>query len=169
MLDAGILTEDDRVELIEGEIIQMAPIGSRHAACVSRLNQLFSREVGERTIVSVQNPIRLGEHSEPEPDVTLLRPKPDFYASAHPTPADVLLVVEVADTSMEYDREVKIPLYARAGVSEVWLVDLTGNVVELFSGPSGDSYREVRRVAAGQTLSPAALTGLTIPVDQVLP
>ena len=169
MAEAGILGEDDRVELIEGEIIEMAAIGSRHAACVDRLTRLLACPVQERAIVRVQNPIRLGEHSEPEPDVTLLRPQPDFYASAHPTPPDVLLVVEVADTSMEYDREIKIPLYARAGVPEVWLVDLTGNVVELFSGPSGDAYRDVRRVAAGQTISPAALTDLTIPVDQVLP
>jgi len=109
MGQAGILSEDDRVELIEGEIVEMAPVGSRHAACVKRLNALLSRRAGGRALVSVQDPIRLGEHSEPQPDLALLKPREDFYAAAHPGPEDVLLVIEVAETSLEYDREVKLP------------------------------------------------------------
>src|ERR671938_544657 len=124
MGEAGILTEDDRVELIEGEIIEMSPIGSRHAACVNRLNTLLGRHLRQTAIVSVQNPIRLDAYSEPEPDVALLRPRADYYESGHPTPADALLIVEVADTSADYDRIIKLPLYAKAGIPEAWLVDL---------------------------------------------
>ena len=105
MLEAGILTEDDRVELIEGEVIQMTPIGKRHAACVKRLNALLGRRFGDAVIVSVQDPIHLSEGSDPQPDLALLRPRTDFYAQSHPTPADVLLLIEVADTSVEFDRE----------------------------------------------------------------
>lgn len=107
ILEAGILSEDDRVELIAGEIVKIAPIGSRHAACVNRLNRLLSQRVGEHGLVSIQNPIHLSEHSEPQPDVVLLRPRADFYTHAHPQPQDILLVVEVAETSVEYGREVK--------------------------------------------------------------
>jgi Uma2 family endonuclease len=115
MAEAGILSEDDRVELIEGELVTMSPIGSRHAACVARLTALLF-PVGGRGILWVQNPIRLGARSEPQPDVALLRYRPDFYASAHPGPEDVLLVVEVAETSADADRSLKIPLYARYGI-----------------------------------------------------
>jgi Uma2 family endonuclease len=120
MVQAGILHEDDRVELIEGEIIEMAAIGSRHAACVNRLVQLFVMHVAGQAIVHAQNPIRLSERTEPEPDLSLLKPRPDFYAAGHPGPQDVLLVIEVADSSIGFDREIKIPLYARAGIPEVW-------------------------------------------------
>lgn len=119
MAEAGILREDDRVELLEGEIVEMTPIGSRHAACVDRLNQLGVRGVGPRAIVRVQSPVRLGERSEPQPDLTLLRARPDFYAHAHPGPADVLLIIEVAEASADADRTVKMPLYARAAIPEV--------------------------------------------------
>ncbi len=128
MAQAGILTEDDRAELIEGEIVEMAPIGSRHAACVARLTALLSR-VQDRAILWVQNPIRLGEHSEPQPDVALLSLRPDFYAQAHPGPQDVLLLVEVAETSPGDDREVKLFLYARAAISEVQPLSYTGNAL----------------------------------------
>ena len=116
MIEAGILTKDDRVELIEGEIIKMAPINSRHAACVNRLNRLLNRKAGKVAIVSVQNPIHLGEYSEPEPDLALLRPRDDFYAQSHPKPKDMLLAVEVADSSAAKDRNLKVPLFARAGI-----------------------------------------------------
>jgi Uma2 family endonuclease len=168
MAEAGILTEDDRVELIEGEIVEMAPIGSRHAACVKRLNRLFSQRVGERAIVDVQNPIRLGQHSEPQPDLSLLRPRQDFYASAHPGPQDVLLVIEVAETSADYDRQVKAPLYARAGVPELWLVDLQGQALEVFRSPTAAGYQETQRLSRGQLLSPQALDDLKVPVAEIL-
>ena len=114
---AGAFGEDDRLELIEGEIIEMSPISPEHAAHVNRLNKLFAQALGGRALISVQNPVSLGEHSEPQPDLTLLRPRADDYAQSHPGPEDVLLVIEVAETSLDYDRTVKIPLYGRPGMS----------------------------------------------------
>ena len=168
MVEAGILHEDDRVELIEGEIVEMAPIGSRHAACVKRLNNLFSQRVGPGGLVSIQDPIRLGEHSEPQPDVTLLRPRPDFYASAHPEPQDILLLVEVADTSADYDRDVKVPLYARSGIREVWLVDLLARRIEVYRYPGPEGYHQVGQLKPGDRMAPEAFPGLEIAVDEVL-
>ncbi len=153
MVQAGILREDDRVELLEGEILEMAPIGSRHAACVARLTALFARGQA-KGIVWVQNPIHLSERSEPQPDLALLRPRPDFYAQAHPGPGDIFLVVEVAETSVEVDRDVKVPLYARAGIPEVWLVDLAGGCVQVFQEPTPQGYQEVRLVRRGDSLAP---------------
>ncbi len=124
MAEVDILGEDDRVELIDGEIIEMAPIGRLHAVCVVRLTDLFGETLRRRAIVWAQNPIGLGERSEPQPDLALLRWRPNFYADADPRPEDVLLIIEVADTSLAYDRDIKVPLYARAGIPEVWLVDL---------------------------------------------
>ena len=126
MARAGILHKDDRVELLEGEIGEMAPSGSRRAACVDRLTRVLSEGLGRSAIVRVQGPIRLGEHSEPQPDITLLKPQDDFYADATPGPEAVLLLIEVSETTQEYDRQVKLPLYAKWGVPEVWLVDLQG-------------------------------------------
>lgn len=168
MAEAGILTEANRVELIDGEIVGMTPIGSRHAACVDRLTRLFVSRLGPRSIVRVQNPVRLGEYSEPQPDVTLLKPRPDFYAEAHPTPQNVLLLVEVADTSTEYDRGVKLPLYARAGILEVWLVLLSDERVEIYRQPSPQGYGEVRRVGRGASLASVELPELVVAVDEVL-
>jgi len=168
MAQSGVLSEDDRVELIDGEIVEMSPIGSRHAACVKRLNRLFSQGVGQRAVVSVQDPIHLGRHSEPQPDIILLRPHPDFYAADHPSPADALLVVEVAEASSEYDREVKVPLYARAGIPEVWVVDLGRRTVEVYRTPSPQGYTGVQRVWADQSLSPMEFPDLIVAVDDIL-
>ena len=168
MAEVGLLTEGERVELIEGEVIKMSPIGSRHAACVSRLNMLFTESMGRQAIVSVQNPVRLDEYNEPEPDVAVLRPRADFYAAGHPTPPDVLLLVEVADTSIEYDRQVKAPLCARAGVAEVWLVDLTSDVVEIYAQPDEGTYRSRRRVGRGESVAAGSLANLSVAVDEVL-
>ncbi len=168
MAKAGIFSEDDRVELIEGEVVEMAPIGSRHAACVDRLNRLFSEWAGGHVIVRVQSPIRLGQYSEPQPDLALLQPRDDFYARAHPEPEDVLLVVEVAETSAAYDREMKVPLYARAGILEVWLVDLAEACIQVYRKPSPEGYKEVQRMEHGQRLSPQALPDRELAVDAVL-
>lgn len=167
MVEAGILGEDDRVELIEGEVVQMTPIGSRHAACVAKLTALFSR-VQDRAIVWVQNPIRLGRHSEPQPDVALLKPRADFYAQAHPGPGDVLLVVEVAETSAAYDRELKVPLYARNGVAEVWLVDLAEERVEVYRQPAPRGYQDVRRLRRGERVAPQAFPDVGLTVDDIV-
>jgi len=142
MARAGILSEDDRVELLDGEIVTMSPIGSLHQAYVDRLNRLFSMLVGTSAIVCVQGPVQLDGYSEPQPDILLLRPRDDFYAHAHPGPEDVLLVVEVADTAVEYDRRIKFSYYARAGISEAWLVDLSGGAVEVYRGLSPQGYTD---------------------------
>ncbi len=168
MTRAGIFTEDDRVELIEGEIVEMTPIGSHHAACVRRLNRLFSQQIGERAFVSVQDPIQIGKHSEPQPDLALLRPHQDFYASAHPTPHDILLLIEVADSSLEYDREIKVPLYARAGIPEVWLVDLPEDRVLVYRQPAAQGYQEIGQVGRGEHLTPEAFPDLIVPVHEML-
>lgn len=168
MARAGILSEDDRVELIEGEIVEMTPISSRHAACVDRLNRLFTHHLGQRAIVRVQSPIRLGEHSEPQPDLTLLKPKPDFYAAAHPKSEDVLLAVEVAETSSDYDRQVKIPLYTQAGIPEAWLVNLQGDTIEIYQKPSSSGYGQVRRARRSQRIALGAFPDLELSVDDVL-
>jgi Uma2 family endonuclease len=168
MGEAGILHEDDRVQLIDGEVVVMASIGSRHASAVDRLNRLFSKACDEE-VVRVQNPVRLGEWSEPEPDISLLRAKDDFYASAHPTPADVLLVVEVADATLRYDREVKRPLYACACVTEYWIVDLEEDAVEVYRQPGPAGYGELTMQSRGDRISPAALPDVEVSVDEILP
>ena len=157
MAQAGILGEDDRCELIEGEIIDMTPIGLGHVSCVNRLNQLFATHAAGKAIVSVQNPIRLNAQSEPQPDIAVLRYRDDFYRDFHPTPEDVLLIVEVADASLRYDREIKLPLYARHGIPEVWIIDLQNGRVEIFRGPEGDRYRETFQPERNETVAPKSL------------
>lgn len=165
---AGILTEDDRVELIEGEILQMTPIGPRHAACVDRLTRLFSKAVAERAIVRVQSPIRVAQHTEPQPDLVLLRPRADFYREAHPGPPDILVLVEVSETSAGYDRTVKLPLYARVGILEVWLVDLESELVEVHRTPETHGYQDLRQLRRGQPLAADALPEMTVSVSDIL-
>ncbi|MGY4707809.1 Uma2 family endonuclease [Candidatus Bipolaricaulota sp. J31] len=169
MREAGILSEDDRVELIEGEIVAMSPIGRRHASTVNRLLNVFiPLQIRRKALISVQNPVRLGEHSEPQPDVVLLVPREDFYAAAHPGPEDVLLLVEVVETSAEYDRDVKIPLYARFGIREVWLVDLEKGHMKVYRAPSPNGYKEKTTYTRGQSLAPKAFPDLLIAVEDIL-
>jgi Uma2 family endonuclease len=157
MADAGILTEDDRVELIEGEIIQMPPIGSQHAGTVNRLSRRLDRAIGDMGIVAVQNPITLGGHSQPQPDIAVLKPRTDYYAQSHPSPDDVLLLIEVADSSTEYERNVKLPLYARHGIPEVWVIDLREPGLEIHRDPGPDGYRHILRPEKGERVSPSLL------------
>ncbi len=168
MIRAGILKPDDRVELIEGEIVQMSPIGERHAACVKRLNRLCTRILGDRAIVAVQDPIRLSDDSEPQPDLAILKPRDDFYASGHPRAADILLVIEVADTTQTFDRDTKLPLYARAGIAEAWLVDLEKGRVELYRKPGRKGYSSVHTASRRDRIAPSAFAGIEISVDQLL-
>ena len=168
MAEAGILSEDDRVELLDGEVIEMSPIGSRHAACVDRLNGFLNGVKGPRFIVRVQNPIRLDDHSEPQPDITLLRVRFDFYAAAHPTPADVMIVIEVADSSVELDRQVKLPLYAQAEVPEVWLANLPNDTVEFYAQPSNGAYQVAKVFRRGETVISQMVPDLQIGVDEIL-
>ena len=155
MAEAGILRPGDRVELIEGAIIDMTPIGSRHAAAVKRITQALSLSLGDRVIVSAQDPIRLNIYSEPQPDIALLRPRADFYAGAHPGPGDVLLLVEVADSTLRFDRDTKLPLYARHGIPEVWLVDIENAQFTIHRDPQALGY--------GQVHTPPSLTRLEVP------
>jgi Uma2 family endonuclease len=142
MVDAGILHPKDRVELINGEIIEMAPIDSVHVANVHRINQLFVERAAGKLIVSVQSPVHLGEHSEPEPDIALLRYRDDFYRDELPTAEDVRLVIEVAKSSLAFDRSTKCTLYARHGIPVYWLVDPEAKTITKFSAPAESGYRE---------------------------
>lgn len=168
LIELGIFTEDDRLELLEGEIIEMSPIGPRHVACVNRLNTLLSSQVGAMAIVSVQNPIQLDDDSEPQPDLVLLKSRADFYAHALPSPIDVLIVIEVADTSAESDRQVKLPAYARAAIVEAWLVDLASDRVEVYTQPGSGVYQEIRLILRGQDVISKALPSLKLKADDIL-
>ncbi|HFE67438.1 MAG TPA: Uma2 family endonuclease [Chloroflexi bacterium] len=167
MAAAGVFQEDERLELIAGEIIEMSPISMVHAACVKRLNRIFTRKLGDDAIIGIQDPIHLDEHSEPEPDVVLLHPRPDFYVAGHPEPEDIFLLIEVSETSLAYDREVKLPLYARAGIMEVWLVNVREEVVELYRQPTPDGFAETRQYRKGNSISPLAFPDLNIVVEQI--
>jgi len=168
MADAGILGEDDRVELIEGEIVEMPPIGSPHAGTVDQLLDLCTRAAGSRAIVRVQGPVRLSDLSEAVPDLMLLRPRRDFYRRSHPGTADVVLLVEVADTSVAFDRTVKLRLYARAGIREYWIVDLPEGVVEVHRSPAGDAYHDRQEFRPGDRVAPEALPDALIGVAEIL-
>lgn len=162
MGEVGILHEDEHIELIEGELIEMSSIGIRHMVYVARLTRWFHRHGGDRALVWVQNAIRLTRYTEPEPDVVLLRPRPDDYLSAFPGPDDVMLLIEVADSSLAYDREVKLSLYAAAGIVEVWIVDVQNSQVIVCRHPSAGYYREATTHGAGSVLSSLALPDLAI-------
>ncbi len=169
MGETGILAEDERIELLAGDIVVREPIGTQHAGTVNRLTYLWTSRLGRRAVVQVQNPIELArEDSEPQPDLTLLHPRDDFYTTAHPTADDVLLAIEVADTSLRLDRRVKIPLYARAGIREMWLVDLTTERIEVYREPSAEGYRDVQILARGQSVTPIAFADLTVTVEDLL-
>lgn len=167
MAEAGILTEDDRVELIGGEIVEMSPIGGRHVESVTRLTQLLSRQVGQAALVSVQNPVRLAADDEPQPDLTVIRDRP--YHGAVPAADDVLLLIEVADSSLLYDRQVKLPRYAAAGIAEAWLVDLGAGTIGRYTEPSATGYRQLTRAGRGETLTSTVLSMVSIPVATVIP
>ena len=164
MAKADVFLAGDRVELLAGEIVEMTPIGSRHAACVKRLNAMLSSRLGSSMIVSVQDPIELGEHSEPQPDLAVLRFKAHFYRDAHPGPEDVLLVVEVADTSADVDRGVKVPLYARAGIPETWVIDLTDRMIDVYGAPGHAAYAEHRRLRPDEVLILSLPGGPTVEI-----
>ncbi|MBI4493890.1 MAG: Uma2 family endonuclease [Chloroflexi bacterium] len=168
MARAGILNEDDRVELIDGEVIEMPPLGPRHAGCVNHLTRLFVQALGEAAVVTIQNPVRLGQHDEPQPDVAILRPRADFYASRHPCPEDVFLLVEVAETSASLDRRLKLPRYAGSNIPEVWLVDLKQQTITAYRDPSPSGYRAAGIVRRGEQLAPAAFPDRVFAVAELL-
>ena len=168
MTDAGILSKEDRVELIEGDLIRMSPIGKTHASRVDRLTEVLVQRVVKYAIVRVQNPVQLDAYSKPQPDIVLLRRRDDFYSREVPTPDDVLLIIEVADSTIEYDKKVKVPLYARAGIPEVWLEDLLKDRIEAYSEPVNGTYQKCRIVEKGQSIPPEKLPMFVFTIDELL-
>lgn len=171
MAKAGVLGHQERLELIDGEIYVMSPIGRRHAACVDWINAAFFESGGlaGRALVRVQNPLAESERSEPQPDLMLLAERSDRYAAGHPAPGEVLLLVEVADSTLTFDRRTKIPLYAADGIREVWLVDLVHDRIEVYTDPGPGGYGMARRAARGETVAPTALPDLHLAVDRIIP
>ncbi len=168
MAQQGILRPDNRVELIEGEIVQMTPIGSSHAGGVNWLSFTLMNKLGTRAVVSTQNPIRLSDYSEPQPDLLILKPREDFYRKQHPRVNEVYWIIEVADSLKGYDRKVKIELYAEHGIPEFWIVDLVKKVVEVYKHPEGIRFRDMKEYYSGDTISPLSFPNLVLPVKDIL-
>jgi Uma2 family endonuclease len=169
MGEAGIFTENDRVELIDGEIIQMSPIGLRHATVVDRTNRLFmTLALENRANLRIQNPMRLDRYNEPLPDIVLLAPREDFYVTHHPAGDEVFLAIEVSDTTLRYDRDVKMSLYAKHGIRESWIADIAGDAILVFRDPAPDGYHTCLTFRRGESLSPLAFPDLALHVDRML-
>jgi Uma2 family endonuclease len=168
MVEAGILTKEDRVELIQGQVVEMSPIGKRHASAVNRATRVFIQRCGDRAIVSVQGPVQLVGTSQVQPDIALLRPREDFYRDQYPQVADVLLIVEFADSSLLTDRNLKLPAYAAAGVKEVWLVNLLNDTIEIYRDPAGGRYATSDVVGLRQRIAPLALSDLELRAEELL-
>ncbi len=168
MAEAGILGRHERIELIEGELIDMAPIGQDHGSTVSRLHEALVLACAGRATVYSQTSLRLDRFNVPEPDFAILKRRADFYGTGEPAgPADVLLLIEVANSSLRFDRAVKLPLYARSGIPEVWIVDLTQRTLERYRQPAGDQYGQFSTHYPGGLLSLVAAPEITLKVDQV--
>ena len=168
MAAAKILTDDERTELIEGEIIRMTPIGSRHAGCLTSLIWFLTNGLGNRAMMSVQSPLHLNNHNEPQPDLMLLQPRNDFYHRSLPTPQEVLLLIEVSDTTPDYDRRIKLPLYAQAEIPEVWIVNLIDERIEVYRTPVEQGYQVQLQFQRGEQIALQAFPDIAVPVDDVL-
>jgi Uma2 family endonuclease len=168
MIERGILDEDTRLELIEGELAVMSPIGPEHAGYLKKVAELLFEQLHRRALLSIQDPVHLDQYSEPQPDLALLRPRRDYYTRSLPEPSDIFLVVEVADSSLVYDRTVKAPLYARAGVVEMWIVNLIDGWVEVYRDPSPAGYTTLLKVLPGKSVAPLAFADVTIDVSGLL-
>jgi Uma2 family endonuclease len=168
MSDIGIFPEDKRFELIRGEIFEMPRAKPPHSGRVIRLTHLFTSRLGESVCVSVQNPSSIDDYSEPEPDLTLLKPRPDFYAASHPLPSDVLLMIEVSHTTLRFDTKIKAPLYAEAGIAEYWVLNIPENVVEVRTDPVNGRYTKVDIFKHGESISPRAFPGFSFKVEEIL-
>ena len=169
MAEVGILTEDDRVELIDGVIIEMPPMGSRHIGGVNGFTRELSATVRRRAVVQVQSSVRLDDGTEPVPDLALLRERADLYSSSVAGPEDVLLLIEVSDSSVDYGRNEKLPRYARAGIPEVWLAILPERVIEVHTEPIRGRYTQMRTFRPGDTISPNCFPDIALSVDEILP
>ena len=169
MAEAGILTHDERVELIDGEITEMSPIGSRHASAIYSLEYLVPSQLGGRAIAGAQNPLRLRGHVEVQPDFMILKLRDDFYASSHPGPEDVLLLIEVSDSTLDFDRNVKLEMYANAGIPEVWIANIPERVVEVYTDPVNGVYTNRQVFGLGEDVSPLAFPDVSLPVSRIVP
>ena len=167
MSDMGIFDYSDHLELIKGEIIQMSPIGSKHASCINKLNRMLNQKLVDEVIISIQNPIKLEDDSEPQPDVVLLKYRSDFYAEEHPKFSDILLLIEVADSSINYDRNVKIPLYAENKINQVWLIDLNEEYLEIYNNPESNYYRNMQKLSRKDTINLNILSSIEIQVSNL--
>ncbi|MEW6730556.1 MAG: Uma2 family endonuclease [Acidobacteriota bacterium] len=168
MIDAGIFHEDDHIELIDGEIIQMAAIKSRHAATVERIRRLLDSKLPSSMLTRAQNPITLDDSSEPEPDVVVVRYREDDYCNTHPSPTDIILVIEVADTSLSFDRTVKIPKYALSSIQECWLINIQNDQVEVYKNPINGKYLDIITHALDQSITSTSLR-ITLEVSDIFP
>jgi len=168
MAETGVFRPDARVELLDGRIIDMSPIGPFHGGLVKRLSRVFNLMARGRWIVSTQDPVRLDDHSEPEPDVMLLKPAADDYTSRHPQPDDVFLLIEVSDTTLEFDREEKLPAYGRAGIAEVWIVNLNDATIEVYREPNFTGYGSKTVLRAGDQAKPMAFPDVAVDVAELL-
>ncbi len=168
MVEVGILPEEHGWEIIDGYVIDKMSIGSKHTSTVKRLNRKFNKMFGDDLVISIQDPIHLDDFNEPEPDLALLKPRPDFYSESHPLPTDVLLLIEVSDSTLEYDREIKKMLYAEAEIAEFWLVNLKDNTIEIYSSPKNGKYRLARIVESGEMINSSVIENLTLEVDEIL-
>jgi Uma2 family endonuclease len=168
MGEAGIFPPESRIELIDGEIIEMSPIGFNHAGHLKRLNKLFSSLIGDQAIVSIQDPVQLGDLSEPEPDFMLLRPEPGFYSTRHPQADDVLLLVEIADSSLTFDRSQKMRLYAAHNIPEYWLLNLNSSYLEVYRQPQPSGYAEKSVLHRGDTVQLLLMEHIRVNVADIL-
>ena len=169
MGEGTVFAPDARLELIEGEIIEMAPIGPPHAGTVAILGRLLERAAGDAAVVWVQNPVHIGDRSMPQPDVVLLKPRADMYTRSHPLPADVLLLIEVSDTTLRFDVATKVPLYARAGVIEAWVVDIETSAIRVYRDPEASGYRSSFTVSSDERVTAVALPGIRLVVSDLFP
>ncbi|HYR84141.1 MAG TPA: Uma2 family endonuclease [Terriglobia bacterium] len=168
MAAAGILTEDDRVELIEGEILEMSPIGHRHMVCVDRATDLLTSSLRGKALISVQNPLRLNKYNEPQPDIVVLKRRADYYASKLHTPEDTLLVLELSDTTLRYDTKVKLPIYAESGISEVWIENLQEDLLLVCRDPAEKNYNIQLTLRRGEFIAPLAFPDVAFKIENLL-
>jgi len=168
MAEAGLFGEEERIELIDGEIFEMTPVGMRHITCVNRANAFFTETFGRAAIVSIQNPVHLNIHNMPQPDVVVFKPRADFYAFQQATPADVLFLVEVSDSTLRRDRSVKLPRFAAFGIPEVWIEDLRHDLLLVYRDPEGSRYLTELTLRRGDSISPSAFPNSKLRVDDLI-
>ena len=168
MAEVGILDVEQRTELIEGEVIEMSPIGAKHAACLSKLADVLRDRTRNKALVRQQNPIHMGDRSEPQPDIAVVKERQNYYLESHPIPTEIFLLIEVADSTLKYDRDVKVPLYAKAGIPELWIANLEAQVFETYRQPSETGYQHVQIYGKGEVINLLMLPDVAIAIDEIM-